>query len=230
MSPSPVIPVVAVTATPLEAVGLGLLAGLFATCALSLLTRLSPGMGDLTLARPRHRGGRAAPRARDLAALSRWQDRSRSPAAYGAAPALSSPASLRSPLTPEGALVTDHGPGPEGAAERFAAKLVAGLFDRDLLQREKLAGKVVHFVYGSLWGGLYGVLQVSLSWPWALAGLAHGALVWLVGPGLLVPAMKVMLSPRQLGAFRTTMVIVGHLVYGLLVALLFMVLLAERRP
>ena len=36
------------------------------------------------------------------------------------------------PTTPEAALVTEHGPGPEGAAERFAAKLSAGLFGRDL--------------------------------------------------------------------------------------------------
>jgi len=211
-----------IVATPLEAVVLGALAGLFATCVLSLLIRLAPWVGDLTIKRigpPRAR--RRLPDASDRVEVRAWQDRIRSPAAHPREPE-------PQVTTPEGALVTDHGPGPEGAAERFAAKVAAGLFNRDLLQYEKLAGKVVHFSYGSAWGAVYGILQASLGWTWFYAGVVHGVLVWLVGPVALVPAMKVMLGPRDLGWFKTVFVLAGHVVYGLTVALLFMWCRTER--
>ena len=215
--------------TPLAAVGLGVLAGLFATCALSLLSRLLPGLSDLTVNSPHpRRARRSLPDPLDREAVRRWQDDERSPAAHRRGLAPASAASVALPTTPEAALVTDHGPGPEGAAERFAAKVAAGLFNRDLLQREKLAGKLVHFGYGALWGAAYGVLQASIDWPWLLAGVVYGGLVWLVGPAALVPAMKVMLSPRELGLSKSALVVAGHLVYGVFVALLFALLWSGR--
>jgi hypothetical protein len=190
-----------------------------------------PGLADLTINAPSPaRTGRLAPDPYDRDAVRAWQDEERSPAAHrrGLGPAAA--ASIPLPTTPEAALVTEHGPGPEGAAERFAAKVAAGLFNRDLLLRERLAGKLVHFGYGSFWGGVYGVLQASIGWPWLLAGALHGALVWLVGPAALVPAMKVMLSPRELGWRRSALVLAGHLVYGVFVALLFLLLWTGRLP
>ncbi len=217
-------PLGVVTGTPLEAACLGVLAGLIATCGLSVLIRVTPGMRDLTIKTPPEpKSKRFGPDPFDREAVRAWQDDMRSPAVRRA-PERAAEAAARLRTTPEAALVTEHGPGPEGAAERFAAKVAAGLFNRDLLDHEKLAGKIVHFGYGSVWGGVYGVLQASLAWPWVLSGTLYGALVWLVGPAALVPAMKVMLSPRELGFWKSTLVLTGHVIYGLLVALMFMVL------
>src|SRR5689334_9171050 len=55
----------------------------------------------------------------------------------------------RAPMSPATALVQASGPGPEGPAGLFAAKVASGLFGRDLATRTKQWGKAVHIVYGS---------------------------------------------------------------------------------
>ncbi len=131
-------------------------------------------------------------------------------------------------MMPETALVTQPGPGPEGSAEQFAVKVGAGLFDRDISGRAKLAGKLVHLGYGSLWGGLFGLIEGSLRLVWVVAGTAYGFALWLIGPALLVPAMRVMLWPKQLGAKRSLLLVAAHLVYGLSLAAAYSLLLSGR--
>ena len=47
------------------------------------------------------------------------------------------------------ALTLSQSPGPEGLAEQFAFKVASGVFGRDLSSSARLAGRVIHVVYGS---------------------------------------------------------------------------------
>jgi hypothetical protein len=201
---------------PLEALAFGAIAGFVGTFVLSVLARIVPGMQNLT-----HKESEAArrqhePRDRfDAEAVRAWQDRARSPGA-------NERRARRPPVfTAEGALVTAEGPGPEGAAAEFAVKLVTGLFGRDITWSARRAGKIVHFVYGTLWGAAYGLVAGSFRLPWALAGAGFGFLVWGVGPGWLAPMMKVLLAPRTLRPLSNALLIGAHVLYGLIAAFIF---------
>lgn len=132
-------------------------------------------------------------------------------------------------LTPADALALASGPSPEGAAERFALKLGSGLFGRDLAPIVGTAGLAVHVVYGSFWGGIYGLLQSSLQWSPGLAGLLHGLAVWTVGPGWLVPAMRLMRPPDEQPPATNLTLVAGHVLYGLALSRVFE-LLRRRAP
>jgi hypothetical protein len=126
-----------------------------------------------------------------------------------------------SPVTPEGALAKSHGPGPEGAAGLFAEKVGSGMFGRDIRGQARGWGKLVHFLYGSFWGLLYAISQPRhLRRPLA-AGTAHGLAAWTVGPGFLVPAMKLSPPPHKARPAATLISIAGHVIYGVVIASLF---------
>ncbi len=84
-----------------------------------------------------------------------------------------------------------------------------------------------HLTYGSLWGTLYGLLQARYRRQPAYFGAAYGLAVWLVGPAVLVPTMKLMRPPWDEPPVRTSMMVAGHIVYGLAVAAAFEVLEPE---
>jgi uncharacterized membrane protein YagU involved in acid resistance len=97
-------------------------------------------------------------------------------------------------------------------------KVASGLFGRDITAYTRPAGFAVHVVYGSTWGVLYGLLQASGRWPPGLFGILYGLVVWLVGPALLVPAMKLMRPPQEEPRLRTAMMVAGHIAYGVAIA------------
>src|SRR5215212_11813138 len=127
------------------------------------------------------------------------------------------------------ALTLSQSPGPEGLAEQFAFKVASGVFGRDLSGSARLAGQLIHVVYGSAWGMLYGLLQASYSRPPAVFGALYGFLVWLIGPAFLVPAMRLMGRPSEEPAARTAALIAGHLAYGLALAATFEALQRKTR-
>ncbi len=125
-------------------------------------------------------------------------------------------------VTPATALAQASGPGPEGPAGLFAAKIASGLFGKDLGRDTRSWGKVVHFAYGSLWGFLYGVLQTRRARRRPIvAGMSHGLFMWAFGPGLLAPSMKLVPAPSQAPRNQTAISIATHLIYGLTLAALF---------
>lgn len=124
-------------------------------------------------------------------------------------------------ITPAGALVTSESPGPEGLAQQFAFKVASGLFGRDVSPHSYALGLLTHFVYGSWWGAVFGILQGTFSWPVILFGAIYGLFVWLIGPVLLVPAMKLMGHITEEPRMRTAMLAGGHIVYGVVLALSF---------
>lgn len=124
-------------------------------------------------------------------------------------------------ITPAGALVTSESPGPEGLAQQFAFKVASGLFGRDVSAYSYALGLLTHFVYGSWWGAVFGLLQGTFSWPVILFGTLYGLFVWLIGPVLLVPAMKLMGHITEEPPMRTLLLAAGHIVYGIVLALSF---------
>src|SRR5438045_5534150 len=101
------------------------------------------------------------------------------------------------PMSPAAALVQTSGPGPEGPAGLFAAKVASGMFGRDLAKSTKPWGSAVQLAYGSFWGLAYGIFQTRSRRRPAVAGVGHGVFVWAFGPALLVPAMKLMPPPSK---------------------------------
>src|SRR5438477_3932550 len=149
------------TVSPAESALYGLAAGFAATVLLSALTRI-PGI-------------------REPAEKAKLGDKSQTEEDESFDSLL--------PMSPAAALVQTSGPGPEGPAGLFAAKVASGMFGRDLAKRTTQWGRVVHVAYGSFWGLAYGVLQTRSPRRRAVAGPAHVLFVWSFGPALLVPAM-----------------------------------------
>jgi uncharacterized membrane protein YagU involved in acid resistance len=127
------------------------------------------------------------------------------------------------------ALTLSQSPGPEGLAEQFAFKVASGVFGRDLSSSSRLAGRVIHVVYGSTWGMLYGLLQASYPRPPAAFGAIYGFLVWLIGPAFLVPAMRLMGRPSEEPVARSAALVTGHLAYGVALATAFEALQRKKR-
>ena len=218
-------------ATPIGEAGRGALAGLVGSLVFSVLARALPGMHVA-----RGGAGQAGQAARpadpdDLEQVRRWQERAQSPAAFRPPNQALPAGGPGGPpgATPAGALTQPQAPGPEGLAEQFAFKVGSGLFDRDVSPYARPAGVGVHLAYGSAWGTLYGLLQASRGRRSGPFGALYGLAVWLVGPALLVPAMKLMGSPAEEPPARTAMLVAGHVAYGVAVAAAFDALEPEAR-
>lgn len=119
------------------------------------------------------------------------------------------------------ALTIPVSPGPEGLAEQFAYKVASGVFGRDLSSHTHAAGRACHFAYGSAWGMLFGLWQASYPVPPVIAGPLYGGVVWVIGPAMLGPAMQLIEQPREVPRDRAVSLAVGHLAYGLTLALAF---------
>jgi hypothetical protein len=185
---------------PAEAAIYGLAAGLTATLLISALSRI--------------------PKVREYAEQSSWIDQPFSE--------LEEEIEGAAPMSPATALVQASGPGPEGPAGLFAAKVASGLFGRDLATRTRQWGKAVHLAYGSLWGLIYGILQTTRTRRPVLSGASHGLFVWAFGPALLVPAMKLMPAPAKAPRGRSALSLAAHVMYGVTVAALFSRLAQKR--
>ena len=118
------------------------------------------------------------------------------------------------------------------STEIFVQKVATGLFGVSLSEgARRSTGMAMHFLYGSFWGALYGLIQSSLHLPSALYGPLHGLIVWLIGPATLVPAMHIMPPPQRQELRRLLMMIGFHVAYGLGVGLTFDAFTRqERRP
>ena len=182
---------------------MGLLAGIVGTLALSALARIMPGMQFGKPGGHRPENGQSE---HDEAGHR---------------------SDLASQATPAQALTEPQAPGPEGLAQQFAFKFASGLFAMDISRSSQMWGMAVHLGYGSGWGALLGLILGTFSWPASWSGLAFGMLVWLVGPALLVPAMRILPPLPHQGTRRLALLVAGHAAWGLVVAHTFRFL--ERR-
>jgi uncharacterized membrane protein YagU involved in acid resistance len=92
-------------------------------------------------------------------------------------------------------------------------------------------GFMVHMVISSLAGVIFGVLAVRLTSSWGLAlvsGLVYGVIWWVVGALILMPLMLGMPEMvLQIGRMQW-MSLIGHLAFGLVLAVVFVLLLKRN--
>ncbi|MCI0570781.1 MAG: DUF1440 domain-containing protein [Myxococcaceae bacterium] len=80
--------------------------------------------------------------------------------------------------------------------------------------KEALAGQGVHFVYGMVWGAFHALVHRRRP-GWMLgSGLMLGALLWLVGDEVLVPALHLSPPPEAFPASSHLKALGAHLAYG----------------
>lgn len=79
---------------------------------------------------------------------------------------------------------------PEVLAKRVAEATTGSVPNKEAI--EKLA-MGIHWGYGILWGGLFGVLRNRVPVIGSAAGLTYGTALWLIGDELMMPVLK--LSP-----------------------------------
>ena len=120
-------------------------------------------------------------------------------------------------------------PGIDEMTATFVQKVATGLFGATLdHDQQYLAGTAWHLTYGGFWGTVYSLLQSSLPLPKFISGPLYGLGVWALGPGWLVPKMKIMLPPTEQDRRTTLMVMAVHAAYGSTTALAFHLLERKR--
>jgi hypothetical protein len=121
------------------------------------------------------------------------------------------------PAQPEGAFVpvepAQHG---EMATHTVARRFVEGMMSRELTPDSKaLAGQIVHYAFGSLWGGLYGILGETYPGLRTPVGMiAYSTAVWGVGDNLVLPAFQLSAWPQAYPAKNHAYAWAAHVAYG----------------
>lgn len=98
-----------------------------------------------------------------------------------------------------------------------ARKISRGALGRDLEEdkAKQAAGNAVHYLYSTLWGGVYGGLAEVQPALAVGMGLPFGIALWLFGDELGLPAMGLAKWPTEYPASTHVYSLSSHLVYGL---------------
>ena len=96
------------------------------------------------------------------------------------------------------------------------AQAIAGpLLNRELTDDEKrVAGSIVHYAFGALTGGIYGILSEATPLAHAGFGIAYATGLWLAADEGLVPALKLSKPPQDYPMSQHLSGFGAHLVYG----------------
>jgi hypothetical protein len=97
---------------------------------------------------------------------------------------------------------------PARAAKKLAEPL--GIELRD----PKLAGHVISWTYGTLWGVAYALLSRGRGKLPLAGGLALGAALWAVGDEMFVPALRLAPGPTKFPVSTHAKALGCHLAYG----------------
>jgi len=81
-------------------------------------------------------------------------------------------------------------------------------------EKKKTAGSLVHYAYGTLLGGLYGMAAEEWRPVRQGEGALFGAAVWLGSDEIAVPAFKLSKPPREYPLKVHAGALVSHIVYG----------------
>jgi uncharacterized membrane protein YagU involved in acid resistance len=103
----------------------------------------------------------------------------------------------------------------ETATQTVARRFVEDLAQRGPVRRPALAGELVHYAFGSAWGGLYGIAAGSIPQLRTLRGGAlFGLFVWAVSDDVILPAFKLSAWPGKYPLQNHAYAIAAHAVYG----------------
>ena len=107
------------------------------------------------------------------------------------------------------------------APAQVARRILKGLFREDVpAEKIPLLTNVVHWAYGTAWGGAYGLVQGTVRTHPLLNGAIFGASVWGLSYAQLVP-MGLYQPPWEYPAKTVAKDLSYHLLYGLGVAASF---------
>lgn len=109
---------------------------------------------------------------------------------------------------------------PGTPTEQVAERLASRVFKHELSQenRQRL-GLGIYWAYGAFWGALSAQIQLRLRPPALPYGIVLGVVVWLIGPGRIVPALRLYQRPPSPGIARRLLAVSLHITYGLTTAL-----------
>jgi uncharacterized membrane protein YagU involved in acid resistance len=82
-------------------------------------------------------------------------------------------------------------------------------------EEEKVAGPIVHYVYGAALGGLYGYAAGRDPRVSAGMGAAFGAAAWILADELPLPLMGLSKPPWEYPASMHAYSLASHVVYGM---------------
>jgi len=138
-------------------------------------------------------------------------------------------------LMPSAATDAFHPPEPQQAEEAptqtIARRVVDGLVQRGPVLRKERAGRVVHYAFGTTWGGVYGVMAGSVPSLLTLkGGVAFGLLVWAVSDDILLPLFKVAAWPHHYPVENHLYAMGAHAAFGAAVSASFVALLRNAAP
>ena len=101
------------------------------------------------------------------------------------------------------------------ATLKMAEKLAHAVLHRELRSdEEKIAEPLVHYVYGTAWGGIYGALAEAEPVTAKAVGLPFGAALWLAGDEIAVPAFGLSKGPTEYPVSSHLQALASHVVYG----------------
>ncbi|MBA3916872.1 MAG: DUF1440 domain-containing protein [Acidobacteriales bacterium] len=103
----------------------------------------------------------------------------------------------------------------EDATMKMAGRISENLFDHplDRDQRAKL-GPVVHYTFGAVMGGLYGLTSEFIGGARAGFGAGFGTVLFLAADEVGVPVMGLSGPPSQTPPKQHAMALASHIVYG----------------
>ena len=79
---------------------------------------------------------------------------------------------------------------------------------------------IAHFAYGTVTGAIYSLLVGKVTGPPLIKGVVFGLLVWAGSYLLLLPALGILRSAIHHPLRRNTLMIVAHVVWGGVLALI----------
>lgn len=96
--------------------------------------------------------------------------------------------------------------------ESAARRLVEGTMKRGPLRaaERRRAATALHYLFGAVWGGVYGLWRESARSPASI----FGAVVWMASDNLLLPAFRLAGWPHRYRAAEHGYALQAHLVYG----------------
>ncbi len=103
----------------------------------------------------------------------------------------------------------------ENSTVKVASAISENVFNHKLQgEQKKAAGNFVHFGYGTLMGGVYGVLSELYPKISAGHGSLYGTALWVGGDTVVVPALGLSQPPQERSAGELAYEAAAHLVYG----------------
>ena len=103
----------------------------------------------------------------------------------------------------------------DDATVETAKAISEKVFGHELQESEKHpAGAAVHYAFGTLSGGLYGVLAEVTPQVTTAAGLPFGAGFWLLADEISVPLLGLAKGPTEYPVSTHVYALASHLVYG----------------